>query len=82
MEKLDQKAISDTIDKLKIAQAQWKRTLDKWIRKQHEESRKEVHVFLPIERKNDKDLRHKLDAIGKVPFEVKNVDNEANKVVI
>lgn len=76
------KAIADTTDKLQAAQARYKRSFDKRLCKQLEETRQADHVFLRVERKDDKDRRHKLAPIADGPFQVKSVDAEAKTVVI
>ena len=76
------KAITDTTDKLKSAQERYKRAFDKRLRKQREEIKQGDKVFLRVERKNDKDTRHKLAPIAEGPYKVKSVNNDAKTVVI
>ena len=76
------KAIKDTTDQLQKAQERYKRSFDKRLRKQREEIRKDDYVFLRVERRNDKEHRHKLAAIADGPYRVKDVNTEAKTVVI
>ena len=76
------KVIPETQEKLRKSQERYKRNFDKRLRKNTDTIAPGDNIFLRVERKDDKDTRHKLAPIADGPFPVLRVDNTAKTVVI
>ncbi len=67
------KTLVEAKTKLDAAQARYKKNFDARLRRQTEKIRKEDSVFLRVERRSEKDVRHKLAAVAEGPFRVVEV---------
>ena len=76
------KVIPETQQKLQKAQERYKKNFDKRIRKTTETIKPGDQIFLRIERKDEKETRHKLAPIAEGPFPVIRVDTSSKTVVI
>ena len=76
------KGISETRERLKAAQDRYKRNYDKRLRRDIEDINPGDQVYLSVERREEKESRHKLAAIAEGPFKVKDVNKPAKTVVI
>lgn len=77
-----EKAFTDTKAQLKSTQERYKRKLDKRIRKNDEEFKPEDQVYLRMEKKNNKDSKHKLASVVNDHYPMKKVDKKAKTLVI
>lgn len=62
------KFIPEKQQKVKKSQERYKRNFDKRLRKEGETIRPGYHVFFRVERKEEKEKRHKLFPVSKGPF--------------
>lgn len=67
---------------MKTAQKRYKRNYDKRLRCASEEINPDDNVFLRVERKYEKETRHKLALISERPFQVKDTDRAAKTALI
>ena len=77
-----EKALTETRDPLSKAQERYKRNYDRRLRRDLENIKAGDFVFLRVERKDDKETRHKLAPIADGPYLVKDVNQDAKTVVI
>lgn len=76
------KAIKDTEEKLKAAKEIYKRNFVKSLCKNNKEINPDDQVHLHVERKSEKETRHKLYPIFEGPFPVTKIDNQSKTVVV
>ena len=72
--------IATTRSKLQSAQQRYRRNYDERLRLHGERIKIGDHVYLRVERKEEKQTRHKLAPVAEGPFKVKDVKD--NTVVI
>ena len=65
-----EKALSGAKNRLMKAQQRYKRNYDARLRKQNETIKKNDHVYLRVERRDENEHRHKLAAVAEGPFKV------------
>lgn len=64
----------DTKCKLRAAQAGYKSNFDKSLRRKNEEINRDGQVYLPVDKKSDKETRDKLSSIVEGPFLVTKIE--------
>ncbi len=70
------KALVEAKSKLDASQARYKKNFDDRLRRQKENIKMDDSVFLRVERRSEKDVRHKLAAVADGPFKVIEVDTK------
>ena len=77
-----QQTLATARKKLLETQARYKRNYDNRLRRTNTIIKPDDFVFLRVERRDDKETRHKLAPIAEGPFRVKEVDTASKTVVI
>lgn len=72
--------IQETKERLRKAKERYKKNLDKRLRDNSENIKPCDNVFLRIERKDEKEIRHRLAPIAQKPFPVTKIDEVAKTV--